>query len=84
MELLNNILPNDIINKIRMYHSHPISDMMKTWIITYEFQARVCKTTKTFSADYFEWFKETNKPMDWNSDIDDDDSYDYHGANVEW
>ena len=75
MELLKDILPNDIVSKIRMYHSHPISDIMKTWIDTYELQVRTCGVTRTFSDDYFEWFNGINqRHTGWQSD--DEDYYD--------
>ena len=28
MEILNDIFPIEVINKIRLYHSHPVADMI--------------------------------------------------------
>ena len=36
MELLNKIFPSEVVSKIRVYHSHPVADMMKPWIQKYE------------------------------------------------
>ena len=30
------MLPSEVVSKIRVYHSHPIADMMKPWIQKYE------------------------------------------------
>ena len=35
MELLNNILPREVVSKIRVYHSHPVADLVKQSIKFY-------------------------------------------------
>ena len=42
MEILNQILPEAIVNNIRKYHSHPIADMIRNILSEgfYEHQSR--------------------------------------------
>ena len=30
MELLNYILPREVVSKVRLYHSHPLADIIKS------------------------------------------------------
>ena len=41
---MNNKLPNEIINRIMLYHSHPVADLMRTLINKYnEVRCMRCK-----------------------------------------
>ena len=36
MELLKLVLPNEVVSKVRLYHSHPVADLLHPWIFKFE------------------------------------------------
>ena len=36
MELLKFVLPSEVVSKVRLYHSHPVADMISPWIQQYQ------------------------------------------------
>ncbi len=36
MELLKYVLPIEVVSKVRLYHSHPVADLLNPWIFKFE------------------------------------------------
>jgi len=62
MEMYLNFLPKDIVNKIRLYNSHPVADLVKQEIETFFTDD---DDVNDFSGFYFEQYR-FNKPCNNN------------------
>ena len=36
MEFLKLVLPSEVVSKVRLYHSHPVADMLHPWILKFK------------------------------------------------
>ena len=55
MEILNDIFRIEVINKIRLYHSHPVADMIRVKVDDYEcVSSESDSRTLSFAEGYFE------------------------------
>ena len=36
MELLKFVLPSEVVSKVRLYHSHPVADLLNPWIFKFK------------------------------------------------